>query len=79
MNIRKGFYATDNSDLLINVVNVAYQNDEYVKAKIQLSNKKNGIVYDTRPKYYKILKNNITHWFRTDSPYFAFLSRQKEL
>ena len=79
MNIRKGFYTTENSDLLIHVVNVAYQNDEYVKAKIQLSNKKNSIVYDTRPKYYKILKNNITHWFRTDSPYLTFLSKQKEV
>jgi len=68
MNLRKGFYATENSDLLINVVNVAYQNDEYVKAKIQLSNKKNGIVYDIRPKYYRLIKENIKHWFRTEDP-----------
>ena len=66
--IRKGFYETNNSDLLIHVVNIAYQNDEYVKAKIQLSNKKNYIAYDIRPKYYKILKNNIKHWFRTEDP-----------
>lgn len=72
MNIRKGFYTTENSDLLIHIVNVAFQNEIYVKAKIILSNKRNGIIYDTRPKYYKVLKENITHWFRTDDPRGVF-------
>ena len=72
LKIRKGFYTTENSDLFVHVVVVAYENEQYIKAKIQLSNKKNGIIYDRRPRYLKIFKKNITHWFRTSDPRGAY-------
>ena len=61
MIIKKGLYVTNNSDLLINVLNVAYQNEIYAKIKVQLFNKRNGIVYNL-PEYYKVFKKNIQHW-----------------
>lgn len=62
MKITKGRYYTDNSDLFVEILKIYYSNDEYFKAKIVLSNKKNGIVYET--KCYKIFYENITHWKR---------------
>ena len=62
MIITKGIYTTNNSDLNIHVLNVAYRCADYVKAKIMIVNKRNGIVYDTR--YYKLYYKNITHWIK---------------
>lgn len=69
MNLRKGKYTTNTSDLVIIVFNVAYQNDRYAKAKIRLVNKHNGIEYDMRPRYHKIYKHRITHWKRYYEPW----------
>ena len=63
MIITKGLYVTDNTDLLIEVINIPYQNTEYIKMKVNLSNKRNGIVYETR-KNYKVYRKNIPHWKR---------------
>jgi hypothetical protein len=63
MIIYKGFYTTDNSDLLIKVVSVAFSCDEYIKAKLILTNKKNGILYHDA-KYYKLQRELISHWIR---------------
>lgn len=63
MIITKGRYVTDYTDLLVEVLNIPYRNTEYIKMKVNLSNKHNGIVYETR-KSYKVYRKNITHWNR---------------
>ncbi len=62
MKIRSGYYTTDTSDLYFNV-RVKYQNEQYVKAKVQLFYKY-GELKDTliEQKNYKIQKKNIGHW-----------------
>jgi D-lyxose ketol-isomerase len=62
MKISKGFYTTNNSDLTIQVINIAYSNEEYTKARIKLINTKNGIVYEE--KYYKLYHEKISHWIK---------------
>lgn len=64
MRLTKGTYTTDNSDLKVEVIKVSYQTPEYARIKINLYNKYNGIVYETR-KNYKVLKKNISHWRKT--------------
>jgi len=67
MRMTKAFYTTDNSDLLIHVIAIPYQNTEYAKVKLRLSNKKNGIAYDTRPKHHKVYFKNIVHWIKLNT------------
>lgn len=56
-------YSADNTDLIADIIKVQYQTEEYAKVKMNLINKKNGIVYEVR-RNYKIYKKNITHWKR---------------
>jgi len=60
MNITKGTYVSDNSDLKVEIIKVRYQNDEYIKVKAALTNKHNGIFYEM--KNYKIYRKDIQHW-----------------
>ena len=62
--LRPGSYYTDNSDLIIKIKTIGYQNEEYAKVKCILVNKNNGIIYSDRYRYYKVYKKNITHWKR---------------
>lgn len=62
--IKHGGYITDNSDLLIFINKIFYENNEYIKAKITLTNKRNHLFYET--KTFKIFKNKITHWKRAN-------------
>ena len=52
-------YKTNRSSLKILIFDVVFCNQEYVKAKIGLT--QNGILCE-RPKYYKIQWKNIQHW-----------------
>jgi hypothetical protein len=54
-------YVTDNSDLKVSINKIYFQNDEYVKCRLTLSNKRNGIVYELF-KQYKLDKCRISHW-----------------
>lgn len=56
----KGDYVSSLSDLLVKIVKVQYQCDEYFKAKIMLFNKNNGIFYETINV--KLYKEKIGHW-----------------
>lgn len=60
MKLLTGKYKTDNTDLLVKVLKVQYQNDTYVKFKGELYNASNGILYERRN--YKVYKDFITHW-----------------
>jgi hypothetical protein len=61
-----GFYETDNSDLEVQVIRVTYRDPagKYVKVKVNLFNKHNGIQYESN-RNYKLYTKNITHWKRT--------------
>ena len=61
MRLTRGTYTTDNSDLAVEVIKVSYQTSEYARIKINLYNKYNGIVYETRSNY-KVIKKRIAHW-----------------
>lgn len=61
MKLRRGVYVTDNSDLVITIMKVDYQTEEYAKIKCIIANKHNGIVYEVGSRY-KVLKKNISHW-----------------
>ena len=65
--LTKGFYIADNSDLLIEVFYIPYQNSEYSKVKLNIFNKYNGIAYESR-KNYKLIHSKIDHWKKVD-PY----------
>ena len=59
--IHKGrSYTTHNSSLVITVLKIQYQNDEYVKFKGVLSGKTTGIVFET--KNYKLSKEVVKYW-----------------
>ena len=61
MTIKKGQkYYTENSDLLVHVLNVAYSGGGYIKTRLRISNRYNGIVYED--KYYKLILSKINHW-----------------
>lgn len=65
MNLVQGaYYETDNSDLLMYIIKIRYKNDDYVKVKMTISNKINGIEYQT--KTFKLYWKNIIHWKRVD-------------
>lgn len=61
MQLTRGTWTADNSDLNVEILKVSYQKDTYARIKINLYNKHNGIVYETRANY-KVWKKNITHW-----------------
>jgi hypothetical protein len=58
--ITKGNWVTSNSSLKMNILKIQYSNTEYVKFKGTLTNKTNGIVYETAN--YKLYYKNISHW-----------------
>lgn len=61
VEIKKGCsYTSQNSHLVMKVLNVYHVGESYVKIKGILSNKKNGIIYET--KTYKLMKDQIRHW-----------------
>ena len=61
MQLVKGqTYDAPNTDLRIKVVGLYHVTDEYYKAKIQISNRYSGGVYEI--KTYKLNKNSISHW-----------------
>lgn len=53
-------YFVQNGSLLMTVVKIQYQNDEYVKFKGVLSGKTTGIVFET--KNYKLSKEVVKYW-----------------
>ena len=63
MHKYEGKWTTDNSDLYIVIHKVFYVGKEYIKCKMSLINKRNGIVYD-RNKGHKFHFKNIKHWKR---------------
>jgi len=63
MLIYKGkTYTTLNGSLAIKVIAIHYQTDEKIKCKLQLTNKFNGVFYQT--KNYTLETKNISHWTR---------------
>lgn len=62
MKLKKGLkYHVENSSLLIHVLNIAYSGgNNYIKARLRLTNKFNGIFYEE--KYFKLNLENIAHW-----------------
>lgn len=60
MIISERKYTSDNSDLYVLVHKVFYQNDEYVKFKISLIEKRHNWHFET--KTYKVPKIRIQHW-----------------
>ena len=60
MDIKKGVYYTDNSDLLIELHTIYYRAEEYMKCKASLIDKYRGQILET--KTYKIYYRNIKHW-----------------
>lgn len=63
MKLSKGFYIQDNSDLMVEVVKIGYENDRYIKAKLNLWHKRYETLYEYRSNY-KLYKNKITRWKR---------------
>jgi hypothetical protein len=60
-DIKKGSrYYVDGSDLLIKVLNIAYSGGGYIKARLWITNRYNGILYEDR--YYKLDIGKISHW-----------------
>lgn len=57
-------FTTDNSDLFVRIAQCHYRTDKYMKAKIKLIGKKNGIVYDTGT--HKLYFDKIKHWKKYD-------------
>ena len=55
-------YTTSTSDLFMYVLAVFHEDDTYIKAKIKLTNKHNGIVYEI--KTHKLNKKLISHWIK---------------
>lgn len=60
MIYNKHSYTVINSSVLMTIIKIQFQNDEYIKFKGILSNKNNEIVYET--KNYKLNKRDISHW-----------------
>lgn len=60
MKVAEGAYFASCSDLRIVIHRIYYSNDEYMKCKIQLFNRYNGIDYGTTKE--KIYFKNIGHW-----------------
>lgn len=58
--VKGGKYTNDTSDLLIEIIRIYYQSDEYYKVYARLKNKRNGLVYET--KAFTLYKNLITSW-----------------
>jgi hypothetical protein len=63
MILTRGFYESHLSDLRVEILKVSYDNinKPYVKVKLNLTNKRNGIIYETR-RNYKLDKKRISHW-----------------
>ena len=55
----RSYYAL-NGSIVMTVLKIQYQNDEYVKFKGILSGKTTGIVYET--KNYKLSKDVLKYW-----------------
>jgi len=66
MKLSRGMYHWDDprSDVGIEVIKVSYEGKDYSKVKAKLFNKRNGIVYDSTLKNYKLYHKNISHWKR---------------
>ena len=60
MDIDKGKYYTDNSDLIIQIHVIHYKAEDYIKCKASLIEKYKGQIVET--KNYKIYYRNIKHW-----------------
>jgi hypothetical protein len=58
-------YTTDQSDLIITIDKITYLDPDrkYVKVKLTLANKHNGIIYEQR-RNYKLNLEAIKHWKR---------------
>ena len=59
-----GVWTVDNSDLNVIIHKIYYENQTYIKCKLTLINKHNGIEYE-RHKNYKIYTKNVDHWLRS--------------
>jgi hypothetical protein len=61
--IYPGTYTNEKSDLFVHIHRVTYRdvNNRYIKVKLSLSNKHNGIVYELNQNY-KLYLDNIKHW-----------------
>lgn len=57
-----GYYTSHLSDLLVKVVKVHFQNENYIKAKVEIYNKHNSIFYEKINV--TLYKDRITHWRR---------------
>ena len=62
--IKGASYTADNSDLSILIMRIGYRCPEYTKAKIHITNKHNGIFYQTTG-YMKLCYDKISHWKRS--------------
>lgn len=63
--MQKRAWTSDNTDLALYITKVSYENNEYLKVKGMLYNKRNNIVYET--KNYKLYKKRIKHWYPIES------------
>ena len=56
-------YSNEKSDLLVHIHKVTYRdkNKKYIKVKLSLNNKHNGIVYEQN-RNYKLYLDEIKHW-----------------
>ena len=60
MYLTAGDYITNNSDLMVTILKVRFRHPDYTKVRAILSNRYNGIEYET--KNYKIYNNWTSHW-----------------
>lgn len=67
MHLSKGYYTSDNSYLIVEVIKVRYQTEEKVKFKGRIYNKVWGYCYEE--KNYNLPKERILHWIKLPSTY----------
>jgi len=57
----KHTYTNNISDLAVYVIKILHRGDDYIKAKLKVFNKHNGIVYDSCRRY-NLFYKNIDNW-----------------
>ena len=65
MIIKGKCYTNNRTDLAAKVLSIYFVNDEYVKCKLMVFNKKNGTVYEPS-KSYRLVPSRIADWEEFD-------------
>jgi hypothetical protein len=63
IKLSPGNWESSISDLRVEIIKVTFDSPDkpYVKVKLNLVNKRNGIIYERR-RNYKLIKSKINHW-----------------